>query len=245
MVTMNPLSVEDPGDDSPLLAEAVEAAAPPALLRRQRITTPGSWDFFLSRCLRRGPAPSGNIGPSCSVTPLSMPRSRNLALSAVLLLGCYSAVLVPAYFPLKSVVSLGDNSHHKNQVRTHVEPGLQGPFFLSHMLPSLGPVEPISLPAVGPLSAPLVPEPPLASVLLWRSPEHPCVCAAGRARVLGPAAAPGLPGQRGAPGPGPGLPASARLAPVAERRRKLPEVRGGGKRRGPSREPPGESHRPV
>lgn len=123
MVTMNHLSVEDPGDDSPLLAEAVEAAAPSALLHRK----PDSWDFFLSRYLRKGQALNGNICPSGSVMPLSMLRSRNLALSAVLLLGCYSAVLIPAYLPLKSVVSLSDNNHHKNQVRTHMEPGPSGP----------------------------------------------------------------------------------------------------------------------
>lgn len=246
MVTMNHLSVEDPGDDSPLLAEAVEAAAPgSALLHRQQITKPDSWDFFLSRYLRKGQALNGNICPSGSVMPLSMLRSRNLALSAVLLLGCYSAVLIPAHLPLKSVVSLSDNNHHKNQVRTHMEPGLGDPFFLSHMFLSLGPVKPISLPAVGSLSAPLVPEPPLASFLLWRSPEHPCVCAAGRAHVLGSATTSGLPGQRGAPGPGSGLSASAWPAPVVEPRWKLPEVHGGGKRRGPSREPPGKSHRPV
>lgn len=46
MVTM---SVEDPGDDSLLLPEAVEAAAPTLLSHRQPITKPGSWDFFLSR----------------------------------------------------------------------------------------------------------------------------------------------------------------------------------------------------
>lgn len=173
-------------------------------------------------------------------------RSGNLALGAALLLGCYSAVLIPAYFPLKShLVSISENNHHKNQVQTHMEPGLQDPFCLSHVFLSSGPVEPISLPAVGPLSAPLVPEAPLASVLLRRSPQHPCVCAAGRAHVLGSATPSGLPGLRGASGPGSGLSAAARPAPVVEPRWKLPEVCGGGKRRGPPREPAGNSHRPV
>lgn len=53
MVTM---SVEDPGADSPLLPEAVEAVGavgaltPARLAPGQPITKPGSWDFFfLSR----------------------------------------------------------------------------------------------------------------------------------------------------------------------------------------------------
>lgn len=49
MVRMNHVSVEDPAIDSPLLAEAVEAAAPSALPHRQPITKADSWDFFLSR----------------------------------------------------------------------------------------------------------------------------------------------------------------------------------------------------
>ncbi|XP_056904001.1 ST3 beta-galactoside alpha-2,3-sialyltransferase 7 isoform X2 [Takifugu flavidus] len=77
MVTM---SVEDPGDDSPLLPEAVEAGTPGRLAHRQPITKPGSWDFFF------------------------LSRSQNLALGAALLFGCYSAVLIPAYFPLKKAI---------------------------------------------------------------------------------------------------------------------------------------------
>lgn len=47
MVTM---SVEDPGDDSPLLPEAVEVTTPALLAHRQPSAKPGSWDFFfLSR----------------------------------------------------------------------------------------------------------------------------------------------------------------------------------------------------
>uniref|UniRef100_H3C909 ST3 beta-galactoside alpha-2,3-sialyltransferase 7 n=1 Tax=Tetraodon nigroviridis TaxID=99883 RepID=H3C909_TETNG len=96
MVTLNHLSEEDPSDDSPLLPEAVEAATPLRLFHRQPITKPDSWDFFLALLL--------------------LYRSQNLALGAVLLFGCYSAVLIPAYFPLKTVVSPSDTNQHTNQV---------------------------------------------------------------------------------------------------------------------------------
>lgn len=46
MVTMS----VDPGDDSPLLPEAVEAVTPAQLAHGQPATKPGSWGFFfLSR----------------------------------------------------------------------------------------------------------------------------------------------------------------------------------------------------
>lgn len=122
MVTMNHLSVEDPGDDSPLLPEAVEAATPSVLFHRQPIIKPDPRDFFLRRYLRRCHALNVNVCRSRSVMLLSLLRSQNLALGAVLLVGCYSAVLIPAYFPLKSVVSPSDNNQHKNQVQMHIEP---------------------------------------------------------------------------------------------------------------------------
>lgn len=118
---MNHLSVEDPGDDSPLLPEAVEAATPSALFHRQPITKPDSWGFFLSRYLRRCHALNVNVCRTHSVMLLWLLRTQNLVLGAVLLFGCYSAVLIPAYFPLKSVVSPSDNNQHKNQVQTHIE----------------------------------------------------------------------------------------------------------------------------
>lgn len=120
MVTMNRLSVEDPGDDSPLLPEAVKAATPSALFHRFPITKPDSWDFFLRRYLHRCRALNVNVCWSRSVMSLSLLRSQNLTLGAVLLFGCYSAVLIPAYFPLKSVVSPSDNQH-QNQVQMHIK----------------------------------------------------------------------------------------------------------------------------
>lgn len=53
-------------------------------------------------------------------------RRNNLALSLVLLIGCYSAILIPVYFPLDQVATLGNDFHHpKDLVRgclsSHVE----------------------------------------------------------------------------------------------------------------------------
>lgn len=85
---MNHLSVEDPDDGSPLLPEATEAVTTPTpVFHRQRAATKtDSRDFFLS-------------------------RSENLALSLVLLLGCYSAILIPAYLALDRVAPPSDNYH--------------------------------------------------------------------------------------------------------------------------------------
>lgn len=119
MVTMNHLSVEDPGDDSPLLPGA---ATPLALFHRQPLTKSDSWIFFLRRYFHGCHALNVTVCQSGSVMLLSLLRSQNLAIGAVLLFGCYSAVLIPAYFPLKSVVSPSDNNQHKNQVQMHIEP---------------------------------------------------------------------------------------------------------------------------
>lgn len=55
MVTMNHLSVEDPDDESPLLPEAAEAAAPtPVFHRLKAVTKTDSRDFFLSRYISAG-----------------------------------------------------------------------------------------------------------------------------------------------------------------------------------------------
>uniref|UniRef100_UPI0037E98133 ST3 beta-galactoside alpha-2,3-sialyltransferase 7 n=1 Tax=Semicossyphus pulcher TaxID=241346 RepID=UPI0037E98133 len=85
MVTMTHLSVEDPDDGSPLLPEAAEAETPtPVFHRQRRVTKTDSKDFFLS-------------------------RRENLAFSLVLLIGCYSAILIPAYLPLDKVDDLSDD----------------------------------------------------------------------------------------------------------------------------------------
>lgn len=88
MVTLNHLSVEDPDDGSTLLPEAVEAATPTPVFHRQRvITKTDSREFFLS-------------------------RSENLAFSLVLLIGCYSAILIPAYLPSDKVAFFSDDKQH-------------------------------------------------------------------------------------------------------------------------------------
>ncbi|KAF1375745.1 hypothetical protein PFLUV_G00223380 [Perca fluviatilis] len=86
MVTLTPLSVEDPDDGSPLLPEAAEAATPMPVFHRQRvITKTDSMEFFLT-------------------------RSENLAFSLVLLIGCYSAILIPAYLPLDKEATFSDDN---------------------------------------------------------------------------------------------------------------------------------------
>ncbi|XP_067466185.1 ST3 beta-galactoside alpha-2,3-sialyltransferase 7 isoform X1 [Thunnus thynnus] len=88
MVMLNRLSVEDPDDGSPLLSEAAEAAVPmPDIHRQQVVTRTDSEGFFLCR---RG----------------------NLAFSLVLLIGCYSAILIPAYFPLNKLSAVSDDYQH-------------------------------------------------------------------------------------------------------------------------------------
>lgn len=95
MVTM---SVEDPGDDSPLLPEAVEAVTPAQLARRQPLIKPGSWDFFfLSRwlwCLEL----NVNVWLIPSVTLLSLqepePGPRRCA-ALRMLLSCSDSCLFP------------------------------------------------------------------------------------------------------------------------------------------------------
>ncbi|XP_023261581.1 lactosylceramide alpha-2,3-sialyltransferase-like isoform X2 [Seriola lalandi dorsalis] len=88
MVTLNHLSVEDQDNGSSLLPEAAEAATPTPVSHRQRLVTrTDSREFFLS-------------------------RSENLAFSLVLLIGCYSAILIPAYFPLDRVATLSNDYQH-------------------------------------------------------------------------------------------------------------------------------------
>nr|XP_019943030.1 PREDICTED: lactosylceramide alpha-2,3-sialyltransferase-like isoform X1 [Paralichthys olivaceus] len=85
MVMLDHLSVEDTNDDSLLLPEA---ATPTPVCHRQRMLThTDSSDIFQT-------------------------RGENLAFSLVLLIGCYSAVLIPAYFPTNQVATLGNDFHH-------------------------------------------------------------------------------------------------------------------------------------
>lgn len=85
MVTLNHLSVEDPHHDSPPPPEA--PIPTPDCHRQPLVPKPGSGEFFLG-------------------------RRNNLALSLVLLIGCYSAILIPVYFPLDQVATLGNDFHH-------------------------------------------------------------------------------------------------------------------------------------
>lgn len=66
-------------------------------------------------------------------------RSENLAFSLVLLFGCYSAILIPAYFPLDRVASLSDEYQQpKDLVWKHILPITLGHFFtLTRLLSSL------------------------------------------------------------------------------------------------------------
>lgn len=85
MVTLNHLSVEDPDDGSPLLPEAAEASTPtPVFHRQQVVTKTASKEFFIS-------------------------RRENFAISVLLLIGCYSAILIPAYFPWDKVATPSDD----------------------------------------------------------------------------------------------------------------------------------------
>ncbi|XP_071760606.1 ST3 beta-galactoside alpha-2,3-sialyltransferase 7 [Centroberyx gerrardi] len=92
MVTLNHLSVEDPSDGSPLLPEATETSTPtPVIQRPGEVRKPDSREFFLS-------------------------RTKNLALSLVLLTGCYSAILIPAYLPLDKLTAVNDYQQPKDLV---------------------------------------------------------------------------------------------------------------------------------
>lgn len=91
MVTLNHLSVEDPDEDCPLTAEADEGTTTPSseVHRPQRVTRETSQTFFIS-------------------------RSVNLSISVVLLITCYSAILIPAYLPSQKAVEV--SKHPKDLV---------------------------------------------------------------------------------------------------------------------------------
>ncbi|XP_041866363.1 ST3 beta-galactoside alpha-2,3-sialyltransferase 7 [Melanotaenia boesemani] len=88
MVTLNRLSVEDPDDGSPLLPVVAETTAPTPVGHRQRVVTKtDSKEFFLS-------------------------RKENFATSLLLLIGCYLAILIPAYFPLNKMEAASYDYHN-------------------------------------------------------------------------------------------------------------------------------------
>ncbi|XP_040035488.2 ST3 beta-galactoside alpha-2,3-sialyltransferase 7 [Gasterosteus aculeatus] len=88
MVTMNHLSVEDPDNGCPLLPEAARAATPTPL---------SHWQQAIAN------TDSGGFSPG---------RRENLAFSLLLLIGCYLAILIPAYLPLDKVADLSDDNQH-------------------------------------------------------------------------------------------------------------------------------------
>uniref|UniRef100_A0A4W6C4Q2 Lactosylceramide alpha-2,3-sialyltransferase n=1 Tax=Lates calcarifer TaxID=8187 RepID=A0A4W6C4Q2_LATCA len=126
MVTLNRLSVEDPDDGSPLLPEAAEAAIPTPVSHWKRVVTKtDSREFFLSRYMSPGAVFilwTCYLKIQSELCLFSLPyRNENLALSLVLLIGGYSAVLIPAYFHLDQVATFSDDyKHPKDLVCTHI-----------------------------------------------------------------------------------------------------------------------------
>ncbi|KAK9541571.1 hypothetical protein VZT92_001604 [Zoarces viviparus] len=88
MVTLNHLSAEAPDDGSPLLPEAAEAATSTPLFH---------WQLVIAKTDSR----ESFLG-----------RRENLAFSLVLLIGCYSAILIPAYLSLDKMAALSDDNQH-------------------------------------------------------------------------------------------------------------------------------------
>ncbi|XP_031694587.1 ST3 beta-galactoside alpha-2,3-sialyltransferase 7 isoform X2 [Anarrhichthys ocellatus] len=117
MVTLNHLSVETPDDGSPLLPEAAEAATPTPLFHWQQvIAKTDSRESFLG-------------------------RRENFAFSLVLLIGCYSAILIPAYLPLDKVAAVSDDNPHPedlvllNQSASLLSGPCQPRWCLNHLKP--------------------------------------------------------------------------------------------------------------
>lgn len=130
-------------------------------------------------------------------------RSANLIVSLVLLVGCYSAILIPAYLPSDREASLGDDYQQPKDL-VHKDTHLSNLFFfffiITPHLPSFSafssaPIKPVSLPADRPLPASLVSEAPKDPCLFCRPPQHPCVRAAGQICALGSVPASGAPGK--------------------------------------------------
>ncbi|KAM8851688.1 ST3 beta-galactoside alpha-2,3-sialyltransferase 7 isoform 2-T2 [Synchiropus picturatus] len=86
MVTLNHLSVEDPEDGAPLLPEASVPETPTSERHKLRVETKTESKSFFIR------------------------RNQNLTLSLVLLVGCYAAILIPAYLPQQK---LADEGHRE------------------------------------------------------------------------------------------------------------------------------------
>ncbi|XP_026045966.1 ST3 beta-galactoside alpha-2,3-sialyltransferase 7 [Astatotilapia calliptera] len=85
MVTLNRLSVADLDDSSQQLPEAADAATPrPAFHRKKVVPKTDSRDVFLN-------------------------REENLFFSLMLLIGCYLAILIPAYLPADKVAAIKDD----------------------------------------------------------------------------------------------------------------------------------------
>lgn len=190
MVIMNHLSVEDPEDVFPLLPEAEETATPTPVYHRQQAhkkTSPR--DFFLSRSVSAGltltffrcDCSERLQRRLCCLFSL-LHRSVNLAFSLVLLVGCYSAILIPAYFPLERPAPPSDDYQQPKDLvwmpvlAIIIDHGFYLYQASVRFFPlSSGAAKPISHPALQSLSAQLVSEPPQAPGLLSRSPGHPCV----------------------------------------------------------------------
>ncbi|XP_030012645.1 ST3 beta-galactoside alpha-2,3-sialyltransferase 7 [Sphaeramia orbicularis] len=91
MVTLNHLSVKDPDDGSALLPEGAEVVILSPVSRRQNVKAKAdSKEFFISRRL-------------------------NFAFSLMLLIGSYSAILIPAYFPLDTVAVASNYQYPKDR----------------------------------------------------------------------------------------------------------------------------------
>lgn len=129
MVIMNHLSVADPEDVSPLLPEAEDMATPtPVRHRQQAHKKTGPGDVFLSRSISAG-LTHAFVRCDCSERLQRrlcclfslLHRSVNLSFSLVLLVGCYSAILIPAYFPMERPASpIDDYQQPKDLVRIPV-----------------------------------------------------------------------------------------------------------------------------
>lgn len=114
MVTLKHLSVEDPYESCPLMPEADGATSPsPEIHRPLQITSKRSETFFVS-------------------------RSVNLSISVLLLISCYSAILIPAYLPSQKEAEV--RKHPKdlvllNQSASLLSSPCQPQWCLTHLKP--------------------------------------------------------------------------------------------------------------
>lgn len=107
----------------------------------------------------------------------------------MLLIGCYLAILIPAYLPLDKVAAIRDDYQQpKDMVQMHLCTYWQAsemvsfPFFrLKCFSLCSGRTKSVSLSAGRTLSASLVSKPPQAPVLSCWPPRYPRVCTAGEA----------------------------------------------------------------